>query len=45
MTVYPSDLTRVTMYIAVKVFVFMAPSVTKSVTNYAASSSAVGFPW
>jgi hypothetical protein len=46
LVVYPSDLTRVTnMYSAVKVFVFMAPSVTKSVTNYAASSSAAGFPW
>ena len=26
LTVYPSDLTGVTMYIAVKVFVFMGPS-------------------
>ena len=43
LTVYPSDLTRVTMYIAVKVFVFMGPSVTKSVMSYASSSSAAGF--
>jgi len=43
LTVYPSDLTRVTMYIAVKVFVFMGPSVTRSAMSYASSSSAAGF--
>ena len=45
LTVYPSDLTRVTMYIAVKVFVFMGPSVTRSAMSYASSSSAAGFAW
>ena len=45
LTVYPSDLPRVTMYIAVKVFVFMGPSVTRSVMSYASSSSAAGFAW
>ena len=45
LTVYPSDLTRVTMYIAVKVFVFMGPSVTRSAMSYASSSSVAGFAW
>ena len=48
LTVYPSDLTRVTMYIAVKVFVFMGPSpVSDKVRDelYASSSSAAGFAW
>ena len=45
LTVYPSDLTRVTMYIAVKVFVFMGPSVTRSVMSFASSSSAAGSAW
>ena len=45
LTVYPSDLTRVTMYTAVKAFVFMGPSVTRSVMNFAPSSSAAGFAW
>ena len=40
LTVYPSDLTRVTMYIAVKDFVFMEPSATRSGMSYASSSSA-----
>ena len=43
LTVYPSVLTRVTMYIAVKDFVFMGPSATRSVMSYASSSSAAGF--
>ena len=43
LTVYPSELTRVTMYIAVKDFVFMGPSATRSVMSYASSSSAAGF--
>ena len=43
LTVYPSELTRVTMYIAVKDFVFMGPSATRSVMSSASSSSAVGF--
>ena len=45
LTVYPSDLARVTMYIAVKVFVFMGPSVTRSAMSYASSSSVAGFAW
>ena len=45
LTVYPSVLTRVTMYIAVKDFVFMGPSATRSVMSYASSSSAAGFAW
>ena len=40
---YPLGLTRVTMYIAVKDFVFMEPSATGSETSYASSSSAAGF--
>ena len=44
LTVYPSViLTRVTMYIAVRDFVFMGPSATRSVMSYASSSSAAGF--
>ena len=43
LTVYPLGLTRVTMYIAVKDFVFMEPSATGSETSYALSSSAAGF--
>ena len=43
LTVYPSGLTRVTTYIAVKDFVFMEPSATGSETSYASSLSAAGF--
>ena len=45
LTVYLSELTRVTMYIAVKDFVFMGLSATRSVMSYASSSSAAGFAW
>ena len=45
LTVYLSELTRVTMYIAVKDFVFMGLLATRSVMSYASSSSAAGFPW
>jgi len=43
LTVHPSELTRVTMYTAVKDFVFMGLSATRSVMSYASSSSAAGF--
>ena len=43
LTVYLSELTRVTMYIAVRDFVFMGLSATRSVMSYASSSSAAGF--
>ena len=43
LTVYPSELTRVTMYIAVKDFIFMGLSATRSGMSYASSSSAAGF--
>ena len=43
LTVYLPELTRVTMYIAVKDFVFMGLSATRSVMSYASSSSAAGF--
>ncbi len=43
LTVHPSELTRVTMYTAVKDFVFMGSSATGSVMSSASSSSAVEF--